>query len=531
MNQLDAGGVQEGDVLTRRYRLVERIASGGMSAIWRAFDQSLHRTVAIKLLDGSVGGDSEGRDLIMREARATARLIHPDAIEVYDYGETVTTRGRLASYVVMRLLDGRPLSERIDEGPLPWREAVVIATRVALVLAAAHQRGIVHRDVTAENVLLSPEGAKLLDFGIAAYVGEQVDQRLADFGTPPYVAPERLTSTTVHPSVDVYALGVLLFEMLTGRLPYPELTWEALENANRTGPPPAPCVPGLPAEVAELCRRCLSQDPGERPSAQFVADVLGSCLTAPAATSGSTPVWVRRARVVTIAAAVLTTWTAVLLWVQPEVTPPSATAFTIGPSLPAASPVAEGERHGGALTEPISDSDADADSGTVLRESPTASPTGAARVSPAPTRPAASRQPEPDEPQKTVPEAQAPPPQDQQKPQSDPAPRDDQKPQDQQKPPAGDGVSASAPTLTQAVAGFDTAVSAGEAAGDIRPDVALDLRNVVHNLIRSEGDPSDGLARIRVKLVEREREGGLTSQVRQDLDQRLTLIGAALKAA
>ncbi|MEU8271931.1 serine/threonine-protein kinase [Sphaerisporangium sp. NPDC049002] len=213
--------MREGDVLTRRYRLVEQIASGGMSAIWRAFDQSLHRTVAIKVLDGSVGGDHGGRDLIRREARATARLIHPDAIEVYDYGETVTARGRLAAYVVMRLLDGRPLSERITEGPLPWREAAVIGARVALVLSAAHQRGIVHRDVTAENVLLTPEGAKLLDFGIAAFVGEQVDKRLADFGTPPYVAPERLTCASVHPAVDVYALGVLLYEMLTAAHPYP----------------------------------------------------------------------------------------------------------------------------------------------------------------------------------------------------------------------------------------------------------------------------------------------------------------------
>ncbi|MEO3809614.1 protein kinase [Sphaerisporangium sp. B11E5] len=511
MNQLDAGGVQEGDVLTRRYRLVERIASGGMSAIWRAFDQSLHRTVAIKLLDGSVGGDNDGRDLIMREARATARLIHPDAIEVYDYGETVTTRGRLAAYVVMRLLDGRPLSERIDEGPLPWREAVVIGTRVALVLAAAHQRGIVHRDVTAENVLLSPEGAKLLDFGIAAYVGEQVDQRLADFGTPPYVAPERLTGTTVHPSVDVYALGVLLFEMLTGTLPYPEITWEALENARRTGPPPAPCVPGLPAEVAELCRRCLSQDPGERPSAQYVADVLGASLAAPAVTTGrSTPPWVRRARVVTIAAAVLTTWTAVLLWVQPDVTPPVATAFTTGPSQPAAP---DGERHGGALAEPISDADADMETGTILEGSPTVSPTGAVTVSPSPSRPAASR---PAEPRKeSPPVAQAPP----------------GTPQDEPDPPAPTGAGTAVPTLTQAVGRFDATLSAGQEAGHIRPDVALDLRQVVHNLIKSDGDPSDGLARVRAKLADREREGGLTPQIRQELDEGLSLIGAALQKA
>ncbi len=204
--------LREGDVLTRRYLLQERIATGGMSVIWRAFDQSLQRMVAIKVLDGSLDDDNPGRELMRREARATARLIHPDAIEVYDYGETVTNGGRLASFVVMRLLEGRSLADRVIEGPLPWAEAVEIAAGLAKVLAAAHDRGIVHRDVTPENVLLADDGPKLLDFGIAAFIGEADDQLVADFGTPPYVAPERLKGTTADPAVDVYALGVLLFE-------------------------------------------------------------------------------------------------------------------------------------------------------------------------------------------------------------------------------------------------------------------------------------------------------------------------------
>ncbi|XVQ87901.1 protein kinase domain-containing protein [Microbispora siamensis] len=267
--------LREGDVLTRRYLLQERIATGGMSVIWRAFDQSLQRMVAIKVLDGSLDDDNPGRELMRREARATARLIHPDAIEVYDYGETVTNGGRLASFVVMRLLEGRSLADRIIEGPLPWAEAVEIATGLAKVLAAAHDRGIVHRDVTPENVLLADDGPKLLDFGIAAFIGEADDQLVADFGTPPYVAPERLKGTTADPAVDVYALGVLLFEMLTGALPYPEKTWEAIEAARREGPPPAPeGVPGLPQEVADLCRRCLCPDPVDRPSARAVAAAL-----------------------------------------------------------------------------------------------------------------------------------------------------------------------------------------------------------------------------------------------------------------
>ncbi|WP_344914038.1 serine/threonine-protein kinase [Streptosporangium oxazolinicum] len=285
MSPPDQVGLRAGDVLTRRYLLLERIAWGGMSVIWRAFDQSLQRLVAVKLLDGELGVDLGERELIRREARATARLIHPDAIEVYDYGETVTSHGRLAAYVVMRLLEGRPLADRITEGPLPWAEAAAIAARLATVLAAAHERGIVHRDVTAENVLLTSTGAKLLDFGIAAFIGEDEDDRASDYGTPPYVAPERLTGAVADPANDVYALGVLLFEMLTGDPPYPERTWEEIENVRREGPPPVAEVPGMPARIGALCQVCLSHRPEARPKAQEVADDLLEALT-PARSTG-----------------------------------------------------------------------------------------------------------------------------------------------------------------------------------------------------------------------------------------------------
>ncbi|MFB9246891.1 serine/threonine-protein kinase [Sphaerisporangium melleum] len=488
--------MREGDVLTRRYRLVEQIASGGMSAIWRAFDQSLHRTVAIKVLDGCVGGDHGGRDLIRREARATARLIHPDAIEVYDYGETVTSQGRLAAYVVMRLLEGRPLSERIcEEGPLPWREAAVIAARVAMVLAAAHQRGIVHRDVTAENVLLTMEGAKLLDFGIAAFVGEEVDQRLADFGTPPYVAPERLTSASVHPAVDVYALGVLIFAMLTGSHPYPETTWEALEAADRSGPPPVPRVPGLPREVAELCASCLAPDPADRPTAQHVAETLTAALHASLTAGRETATWVRRVRMASIAAVTLATWTAALLWIRPGVPPPVATAVvTYFPEpvqvTPATGSRPSGEADGVAETVPEAGTSVDAVS----------------RNTPAPlvghTLTIESPPESPPEPLRT--------------------PRAER---------GGGGSRSTAPTLTQAYGRFDATLKAGESVGSIRSDVALDLRQVVDNLLRSLEDPVKGLAAIHRKLDDREREGGLTPGARDELEQGLALIGAALRKA
>ncbi|RCG30939.1 serine/threonine protein kinase [Sphaerisporangium album] len=508
--------MREGDVLTRRYRLLEQIASGGMSAIWRAFDQSLHRTVAIKVLDGSLGGDQGGRELIRREARATARLIHPDAIEVYDYGETVTARGRLAAYVVMRLLDGRPLSERILEGPLPWREAATIGARVATVLAAAHQRGIVHRDVTAENVLLTPEGAKLLDFGIAAFVGEPVDQALADFGTPPYVAPERLTGASVHPAVDVYALGVLLHEMLTGLPPYPETTWEAVEAADRRGPPPAPTgVPDLPSEIAALCAGCLAEDPADRPGAQHVADILTAALNAPAIPGRETAVWIRRVRRASVAAAALSAWTAALLWINPDLSPPAAAvdARSTGAATPGG-PSAQAP-HTARTSPPVptqtTHSDPSADTAAVPRTTPT--PTTPAQTTPTQTTLT-----------EAVPTSRAvliPP-----SAPTTPGTRGDETGAEW----AGEPTTDKVPTLTQAVGRFKAAVSAGEAAGDIRTDVALDLRQVVGNLLSGPAG-AEGLMGVRRKLEDRSREGALSPDRRRKLEHDLDIIDTALRHA
>ncbi|MEV4469913.1 serine/threonine-protein kinase [Nonomuraea sp. NPDC049504] len=261
-----------GDVLARRYLLLDPLARGGMSVIWRAFDQSLHRMIAVKVLTASLHTDPGERVSVRSEARAAARFIHPDSIEIYDYGETVTTSGGVAAYVVMPLLDGTPLAERIEQGPLPWQEAASIALRLARVLMAGHARGLVHRDVTAENVLLTTSGPKLLDFGIAAWAGDPEDDR----GTPPYVAPERLLGAPTHPAVDVYAFGVLLHLMLTGRTPYPETTWEEIEAARRTEPPPR--VPGVPNAVATLCQRCLAHRPEDRPAAAEIVSALTSAL-------------------------------------------------------------------------------------------------------------------------------------------------------------------------------------------------------------------------------------------------------------
>jgi eukaryotic-like serine/threonine-protein kinase len=267
------GQLHAGDVLARRYILKQPVGAGGMSVVWRAWDSTLERTVAVKVLDGPVGTDGVQRERIRREARAAARIEHPNAIGVYDYGETVTPHGRIAAYVVMQLLDGASLAGRLAEGPLPISDAVAVAATVADVLHAAHRRGVVHRDVTPENVMLTTDGVKLLDFGIAADVGQR---DTLTFGTPPYVAPERLVGAPASGSTDVYALGVLLFEMLTGEPPVPAGTWDELERAVAADHRPTLNVPGLPPAVAAACLRCLATDPTERPTAAEVAAILES---------------------------------------------------------------------------------------------------------------------------------------------------------------------------------------------------------------------------------------------------------------
>jgi serine/threonine-protein kinase len=231
--------LRPGRLLADRYRLVDQIGAGGMSVIWRARDEVLDRSVAVKVLAPSLAADARFRDMVRAEARSAAKLVHPHVTSVHDYGETVGADGTIMSFVVMELLAGEELELRLTEGPLPWPEAVRIGAQVADALAAAHRLGIVHRDITPSNVMMTPAGAKVLDFGIATRIGApDEDEDGETFGTPAYVAPERLDGAPAQPATDVYSLGVLLHEALTGRVPYPADTWEQLSAALAGGPAP-----------------------------------------------------------------------------------------------------------------------------------------------------------------------------------------------------------------------------------------------------------------------------------------------------
>lgn len=270
------GPIRDGaQLLGERYRLIEQLGAGGMSVVWRGYDEVLGRQVAVKVLASRLAADRAFRHRIRIEAQAAARLCHPNITNVYDYGESEQV-GLTVPYVVMELVDGESLTGRLRRGSLPWREAVTIGAEVTSALATAHARGVVHRDVTPGNVMLTATGVKVVDFGISALVGEkEKGPDGALLGTPAYLAPERLDNGQVSPATDVYAVGLLLYRMLTGRLPWQASTTTQMLRAHMYNEPePMPPVPGLPDEVRELVSRCLAKRPGDRPPTAEVARTL-----------------------------------------------------------------------------------------------------------------------------------------------------------------------------------------------------------------------------------------------------------------
>ncbi|MFI7402474.1 protein kinase [Streptomyces sp. NPDC049541] len=262
-------------LLADRYQLEELLGSGAMGEVWRAADRVLGRPVAIKLLKAADTTDIERFRL---EAQTTARLNHPHVVGVYDFG---SDHGRL--HLVMELVDGWTLArETSQRGSLAAREAAAIAAQVAQGLAAAHRQGVIHRDIKPANVMLTADRTvKITDFGIARFTDENAGTATATgkiLGTADYLAPERALGRSAQPASDVYSLGCVLYELLTGRPPFSGTTSLAVvqQHVDTAPPPPHRLSAAIPLPLSDYVLRLLAKDPARRPSAEEAAEWLGA---------------------------------------------------------------------------------------------------------------------------------------------------------------------------------------------------------------------------------------------------------------
>jgi serine/threonine-protein kinase len=257
-----------GDVLIGRYELGERIGSGGMSTVVRAFDARLERYVAVKLLAEHLADDTQFVQRFQREAKSAARLVHPNIVQVFDYGFD-PDKGRY--YIVMEYVQGRSGAQLLTEhGRLSVEGTLHLADGACKALAHAHRHGVIHRDVKPGNIMLADDGqVKLADFGIA-WAGDalQVTQHGAVLGTVSYLAPEQASGDKATPQADIYGLGVVIFQLMTGRLPFTGISLSDLVLAQRDQRPPRldRLVSGVPSHVATAVEAALSYDPADRPT-------------------------------------------------------------------------------------------------------------------------------------------------------------------------------------------------------------------------------------------------------------------------
>ena len=281
---------EAGMTLGSRYTLTERIATGGMGDVWRATDSVLGREVAVKVMRASTAEDPTFAERFRDEARHSAGMSHQNIATVYDYGEDEGV-----AYLVMELVEGEPLSQLIARGPMNPDQVRGIVGQAALALAAAHAAGVVHRDVKPANILITPDGrVKLTDFGIARAVDGASHTRTGEvLGTPQYLSPEQALGKGATGASDLYALGIITQEMLTGRKPFDSGSAVATALAQVNDPPP-PLPEGVPSDLRRIVDQSLAKDPADRPtSAAAVAAALGMSVTGlaqiPPATSVAKP--------------------------------------------------------------------------------------------------------------------------------------------------------------------------------------------------------------------------------------------------
>jgi tRNA A-37 threonylcarbamoyl transferase component Bud32 len=280
-----------GTLVGGRYRIDAEIGRGGMSTVYRAFDTVLERPVAIKLMHREIAADSDQLERFRREARSVAQLNHPNVVTVIDAGEESSMDGS-TPYIVLEYVDGETLKEVIRrEAPLEIAQAIAYAIEIARALGAAHDRQIVHRDVKPQNILISEEGgAKITDFGIARSLTEEgltVAGRV--LGTTDYVSPEQALGQPVTGQSDLYSLGVVLYEMLTGEVPFRGETpvAVAMKHVREELPDVQLLRPRVSAATAAVLERAVAKDLSRRyPDAQTMVGELEEVLALEASRSG-----------------------------------------------------------------------------------------------------------------------------------------------------------------------------------------------------------------------------------------------------
>jgi serine/threonine-protein kinase len=248
------------------YRLIDRLGAGGMGEVWRAEDTRLLREVAIKILSERIANDPEWKARFLREARTIAQMNHPNIATIYSIEQEAEKL-----FIVMELVEGESLATVLAKGPLPPPEAVRIIRYVAEALAEAHEKGIVHRDVKPDNVIVGKRGTKVLDFGIAKQLVSTTDsptltQAGLIVGTPFYMSPEQALGRPVDARSDLFSLGVVLYEALAGKRPFEgESVTETMMNIiMQEAPDLATVSPSLPSSLADVVNRALQKKPERR---------------------------------------------------------------------------------------------------------------------------------------------------------------------------------------------------------------------------------------------------------------------------